>query len=63
MQSQAKELYDTLKEEGVLKQMYGKKMTGVWKRDKTIFTAAYIENEALLNNTLIEEDTDEQPWL
>ena len=47
MNSEAKKLYDALKDEGVLKEVYGKKMTGNWSKDEKLFMEAYKENEKL----------------
>jgi len=47
MNIEAKKLYNALSEEGVLKQVYGKKMTGSWEKDSKLFMEAYNENEKL----------------
>lgn len=47
MSSEIKELYEALKSEGVLKEFYGKRMTGNWEKDEKTFTEMYQENEKL----------------
>tara|TARA_R100000656_G_scaffold122664_1_gene98446 strand:+ start:155 stop:361 length:207 start_codon:yes stop_codon:yes gene_type:complete len=56
MQSEAKKLYDALNEDGVLKQQYGKKMTGDWEKDKKSFMTQYEANEKLFGLDAIDLD-------
>ena len=56
MSLEAKKLYDALKDEGILKEVYGKKMTGNWTKDEKLFMEAYKENEKLFGLEALDLD-------
>jgi hypothetical protein len=58
--SQAKKIYDALKESGELKILYSS-MKGNWEQDKSSFIRQYEANEALINDdSVIDLDDDNE---
>lgn len=56
--SEAKKLYESLKENGIL----DSRMTGKWEKDKALFLAEYEENEKTITDSFgildLDEDND-----